>query len=259
MDAVKIKPTGLNALLADDVTKSALRILRPQRAVTPDKYNLVEVQRKALKAKKDSSPIPKHLDSLHKLDEKRSATRELLFKQKQEDAERTLPTFKPELNYRSEAIMRDNASEMLNRTMEWQKHKTDKLASAAQQKQDAEREREYKSMCVEREFPKSKLDVDSKVRMLLEMAANKLNRSVSPVNYTSVGQNSGFIRERACAYARHEYFVRAREHVCSQRLMRGLNSIARASRLCECRTGLTAALMSSDRKFTGKFIMISKE
>lgn len=209
MEVSRPKQSNLTALLTDAPSPNGIKLKprRTQYAVTPDKYNLIEVQRKVNKMKMNSPRVPDHLEELHKLEEKRQQTREKLVRQKTDESDKVTYSFKPQINDKSEKLMNSKV-ELIQRNWDWLKQKEEKVKFRQEEKEKVEAERDYQSMVARPEFPRSKIDVASKVRQLLEMSALKhkgtasghIDRSMSPITprvnnkaYNSYILNTGWL------------------------------------------------------------------
>lgn len=185
MEVSKSKASGLTALLNDKAVKPNQKQRRTHYTVTPDKYNLIEVQRKVHRVKVNNNRTPKHINELYNLDKKRSATREKLVNEKTQELKNETYSFRPELNMRSELLMMNNEVELVERTKQWLRQKDDKRKEKKEEKERIEHEKDMLSRVAVPEFPKSNIDVNSKVRMMLEMSASK-NKSTSQTHNKSL-------------------------------------------------------------------------
>ena len=180
-------PQG-NLKLKPDNEKQ-IRSRRTRYAITPDKNNLVEIQRKVNKLRLSHPKIPVHIEELHQLDKKRKQTREKLIRARTAEMENETYSFKPEISRASKKLMTNSNVDLIKRNLDWLRQKDEKIQQLRQAKEKDEKTKEYDSMTPKKEFSKSKIDVRSKVKDFLDQISNnaqKLRSTDNAKGYSSM-------------------------------------------------------------------------
>ena len=164
------KPSTLTSLInkSQEKTKHKRRI---RYAATPDKYNLIEMQRHVNKVKHKYPPMPKNIEKLYKLDTEQRQLREQLYRSIQEEKEKITYSFRPEIDKNSELMVKNNKQELVSRNLIWLKEKEDKIKQLQEIKQRDEEEKEAMAMKEALEIPRSKIKVNSKLKEYLDTNA----------------------------------------------------------------------------------------
>lgn len=156
-------------------------------AITPDKLNLVQVQRNVNEVRMKYPTIPEHLLELYSLDEKKRHAQEQLLKTRQEEDKKLAYSFKPQIDTISEQLTRNNPVEVVERNMEWMRRKEQKLDEKRELRREVSQEIERRNMQHE-ELPKARYDVKSKLKQYLD--EGHYRRGHSPPKYTKARSQS---------------------------------------------------------------------
>ena len=142
---------------------------RTKYSVTPDKRNLIEIQRNVNRKRLNQEKKFKHCENLHNLDTIRKELNKIHLMKKKEDQEEVAKslTFKPQLNNKSRNIMSQRETDYIKRTADWKRVRDDKI----RYKREKSEVRKYQREEEARSRPKHKkknFAVTSKVRLELE-------------------------------------------------------------------------------------------
>ena len=168
-------------------TKRRVLMRKPERkrtkySVTPDKRNLVEIQRNVNKQRLKPENKFKHCENLHNLDTIRKELNKIHYMKKQEDKEKVEKslTFRPQINGKSKNIMSMRETDYLKRTAKWQREKDDKIRFKRERSEILKYQKEEEARSKPRRVNKN-FDVVSKVRLALEKQEkdNRYYRSIS--------------------------------------------------------------------------------
>ena len=164
-------------------------------SVTPDKLNIVEIQRRINKKNLKKIPKHKHCDKLHDLEKQRKEVlvNEKTKKNKQkEDEDQSFP-FQPELALKSKNIMVEKDSH-LNRHYEWMQKREDKLLIKQEEIEGNQMQLEEEAK-IRPDYRKKTYYVDSKVKQQVEnhIKTGRLKRNLS-ANYRKTSKSP--IRKR---------------------------------------------------------------
>ena len=154
---------------------------RTRYAVTPDKYNIIELQRKSNNIKHKSFKTPKHCEELYKLDGVRKKAREDIIKAKESESEKITYSFKPEIDKTSERIMKNSKEELISRNLNWLHAKEEKINKQKSLQKKHEEEKETQIMNTTLDLPKANIQVNSRVKEYLETSGYK-RRPKSNIN-----------------------------------------------------------------------------
>lgn len=155
---------------------------RTRYAITPDKRNIIEIQRKVNNIKLNYPTIPEHLKELYTLDEKKRHLQYQLQKEKKEQEEKVCYSFKPKIDQLSEKMVNNHNNELVTRNWEWLKNKEKKIYGKKQLKEEIECERDRRNMMPLEDLPKAKINVESKVKQFLDNGYYRLKNNRSPLN-----------------------------------------------------------------------------
>ena len=159
-------------------------------SVTPDKLNIVEMQRKINKKNLKKIPKHKHCDNLYELEKQR---KEVLVNQKtkkmkeREEEEVNFP-YQPELAPKSKDLMTEKDFH-LNRNYEWRQRREDKLLIRQEEKESHEMQVEEEAK-VRPDYKKKTYHVDSKVKQTVQILnrTGKMKRDLSQ-NYRKTSRS----------------------------------------------------------------------
>ena len=155
---------------------------RSKYSVTPDKRNIMEIQRSMNKKKLVRDPKNVHCEKLHDLQGKRIEAK-MVIKTEKEDMLETKDksfSYKPEMSKTSELLMKKAEEDVIQRNDEWNQKKQEKIRINQEMKEQEEYERDERAR--EREILKKKeYHAESIVKKRIEetMDVTKRRRSNS--------------------------------------------------------------------------------